>query len=227
MQIGGFQKSSLLDYPEKIVAIIFTKGCNFRCGYCHNPELVLNQNEIILENEIIDFLKTRVNKLDGVVVTGGEPCLQKDLSSFIKNVRELGFLIKLDTNGSYLDVLKNLLEQGLLDYVAMDIKAPWEKYKVITNSNIDIEKVAKSIDLIMNCGLDYEFRTTVVKSLLDFDDFTKIGEMIMGAKKYYLQKFVSSKVLDDSFISAQTYTDKEFEQIKNILEKYIDIVHVR
>ena len=189
-KIGGFQKSTLIDYPGKIAAIVFTQGCNFRCGYCHNPELLdLKSDSKLSVQYILDFLKTRKGKLDGVVITGGEPTMQAGLYEFIKSVKSLGFLVKLDTNGSNPETIKKLVSDSLIDYIAMDIKAPLEKYKSIVGVGIDTDKIKQSIEIIMNSGIEYEFRTTVVKSLLSFDDILKMGEMIKGADKYYLQKF--------------------------------------
>lgn len=212
MIISGLQKTSLLDYPEKISTIVFTNGCNFRCGYCHNPELLTPfAREVLSIPAFFEFLKTRIGKIDAVVITGGEPCLQTGLKEFILEIKNLGFLVKLDTNGSFPDILKELI--AYTDYIAMDIKAPFEKYSEITCSNIDIEKIKKSINLIMNSEVDYEFRTTVVKSQLCIDDLVEISEIIKGAKKYYLQKFIPSKPLNQKFVSETTYTDTEFENI--------------
>lgn len=216
MIIGGLQKTSLLDFPEKIAAIVFTMGCNFRCGYCHNPELINGEAKI---EEVFEFLKTRQGKLDGVVITGGEPCLQKDLPEFIKQVKELGFAVKLDTNGSFPEMLEKVLPD--LDYVAMDIKAPLEKYSQIVNVDVDTSKILKSIEVLKNGGVDYEFRTTVVKSQLSFEDFEKIGQLIQGAPRYYLQKFVASKILDKSLENEKTYSTEEFERIIDILKPYV------
>lgn len=216
MIIGGLQKTSLLDFPEKIAAIVFTVGCNFRCGYCHNPELINGEAKI---EEVFEFLKTRQGKLDGVVITGGEPCLQKDLPEFIKQVKELGFAVKLDTNGSFPEMLEKVLPD--LDYVAMDIKAPLEKYSQIVNVDVDTSKSLKSIEILKNGGVDYEFRTTVVKSQLSFEDFEKIGQLIQGAPRYYLQKFVASKILDKSLENEKTYSTEEFERIIDILKPYV------
>lgn len=216
MIIGGLQKTSLLDFPEKIAAIVFTVGCNFRCGYCHNPELINGGAKI---EEVFEFLKTRQGKLDGVVITGGEPCLQKDLPEFIKQVKELGFAVKLDTNGSFPEMLEKVLPD--LDYVAMDIKAPLEKYSQIVNVDVDTLKILKSIEVLKNGGVDYEFRTTVVKSQLSFEDFEKIGQLIQGAPRYYLQKFVASKILDKSLENEKTYSTEEFERIIDILKSYV------
>lgn len=216
MIIGGLQKTSLLDFPEKIAAIVFTMGCNFRCGYCHNPELINGGAKI---EEVFEFLKTRQGKLDGVVITGGEPCLQKDLPEFIKQVKELGFAVKLDTNGSFPEMLEKVLPD--LDYVAMDIKAPLEKYSQIVNVDVDTLKILKSIEVLKNGGVDYEFRTTVVKSQLSYEDFEKIGQLIQGAPRYYLQKFVASKILDKGLENEKTYSTEEFERIIDILKPYV------
>lgn len=216
MIIGGLQKTSLLDFPEKIAAIVFTMGCNFRCGYCHNPELINGEAKI---EEVFEFLKTRQGKLDGVVITGGEPCLQKDLPEFIKQVKELGFAVKLDTNGSFPEMLEKVLPD--LDYVAMDIKAPLEKYSQIVNVDVDTSKNLKSIEVLKNGGVDYEFRTTVVKSQLSFEDFEKIGQLIQGAPRYYLQRFEASKILDKSLENEKTYSTEEFERIIDMLKSYV------
>ncbi|MBE7709740.1 MAG: anaerobic ribonucleoside-triphosphate reductase activating protein [Cyanobacteria bacterium SIG32] len=226
MRIGGIQKSSLLDFPNMISAIVFTKSCNFACGYCHNPELFSSGVEHST-SEFFDFLDTRKGKLDGIVITGGEPCLQPDLIDFIRQIKLMGFLVKLDTNGSFPDVIQNLLDENLLDYIAMDIKAPIEKYNKVTNSIISTDKIIASINLIMNSNIDYEFRTTVVKSQLNFEDFEKIGNLIKGAKKYYLQKFVPTKTLNPTFLEEQTYNDEDFKRIIDILTCKISLVEVR
>ena len=221
MQIGGVQKTSLLDFPDKISAIVFTQGCNFRCGYCHNPELIVLRNEPAWTTAgFFEFLETRKGKLDGVVITGGEPSLQNDLIDFIKDVKSMGFLVKLDTNGTFPDKLQKSLPY--IDYIAMDIKAPLYKYSEITRVNVNCENIQKSIDIIMNCGIDYEFRTTVLKSQLTFGDFEKIGQLIKGAKKYYLQKFVASKTLDESLMNEITYSNEEFEEIISLLNLNIN-----
>ena len=225
-RIGGFQKTSFLDYPEKISCIIFTTGCNFRCGYCHNPELFKSE-PVLTVPAFFDFLKNRKGKLDGVVITGGEPTLQNGLLDFIKEIKDLKFLVKLDTNGTNPKILEELLNLNLLDYVAMDIKAPLDKYKKITNVDFDIQKIKDSINLIKSSKIDYEFRTTVIKSQLSFEDFKNIGLLLKGTRKYYLQKFLASKLLDESLKNEETYSDGEFKIISEILNKYVDIVQVR
>ena len=234
--IGGIQKTTLVDFPNKVAAIVFTQGCNFRCGYCHNPLLIyppleggsksLISGRGVIE-DFLSFLKTRIGKLDGVVITGGEPTLQSGLYNFIKEIKQMGFEVKLDTNGTNPEVVKRLINDNLLDYIAMDIKAPFDKYDLITNTNINKDNILQTIKLIKNSKIDYEFRTTVVKSQLSFNDFEKIGQMIKGAKRYYLQKFVSSEILDKNLKNSQTYTDQEFKTLCRNLKKYVEFVNYR
>ncbi len=227
-KLGGIQKTSLIDFPQKVAAIVFTQGCNFRCGYCHNPELLeFSEKTDFDANCFFNFLKTRIGKLDGVVITGGEPTLQSDLYDFIKEIKALGFAVKLDTNGTNPVVTEKLLKENLLDYIAMDIKAPLEKYREITDVNVDTKKIKQSIKLIMNSFIDYEFRTTVLKSQLFFEDFNNIGEMIKGSKKYYLQKFQASKIYNTKLITAVTYSDEELNSICDMLRKNISFVDYR
>lgn len=227
-KIAGIQKTTLLDYPEKIASIVFTQGCNFRCGYCHNPELLdFNKNTEFSAEKFIDFLKTRQGKLDGVVITGGEPTLQSELYDFIKEIKQLNFVVKLDTNGTNPQIIQKLLNESLINYIAMDIKAPLEKYSEIINTKISTDNIKTSIDLILNSSIDYEFRTTVIKSQLNFDDFDKIGQTIKGANLYYLQKFIPSKIYDKKLTSEKTYSDNELQEICNNLKRYIKSVNYR
>ena len=229
MLIGGFQKFSMIDYPEKLSAIVFTQGCNLKCPYCHNPELnnlEYNSNQIS-EDYILNFLKTRQGKLDAVVITGGEPTLQKDLISFAKKIKDLGFLLKLDTNGTQPNVIEKMLKENLLDYIAMDIKTSPKKYFMFSKNHFDLTNITSSINLIINSKIDYEFRTTVIKNLITVDDFNEMGLMLNGANKYYLQKFVPTKILDKSFITPQSYSNEEFEKIKEILTKHIKNIELR
>lgn len=226
--IGGIQKTSLIDYPSKISAVIFTQGCNFRCPYCHNPELIqANSKQQIANSKIIAFLRSRIKKLDGVVITGGEPTLHADLPEFIKQIKELGFAVKLDTNGTNPEMLQQLIDEKLIDYVAMDIKAPIDKYSEVVCSRVDTDKILKSINILKNSNIKYEFRTTVVKSQLSRADFEKIGVLIKGAKKYYLQRFLPTKILDESFLSQETYSDEEFIPIIDLLKKYVEQEELR
>lgn len=230
--IGGVQKTTLIDFPEKIASIVFTQGCNFRCGYCHNSELISFQQfyfdgKEYKKDDFFEFMEKRVGKLDGVVITGGEPTLQTGLYDFVKQIKSMGFLVKLDTNGSNPNYLEQLYLDNLIDYVAMDIKAPIEKYAEITNVIPNPDKIKKSVDLIMNSGIKYEFRTTVIKSQLSFDDFEKIGQMINGAEKYFLQKFEASKILDEKLKDEKSYSNEEFSIICQNLQKYVKEVKVR
>lgn len=188
----GLQKLTLLDYPEHMAATVFTGGCNFRCPFCHNKQLVfLNQNENeISEQTILDFLNERKRMLDGVCVTGGEPLLHEGLENFLREVRKLGLKIKLDTNGSNFPKLKHLIDEGLIDYVAMDIKNEKDLYlKTVGIDNLNMDDIEKSISYLKEDHVDYEFRTTVVKEFHEMADFKKIGEWIKGCKNYYLQNF--------------------------------------
>ena len=230
--IGGIQKTTLLDYPGKVAAIVFTQGCNFRCGYCHNPSLIDINNPSATEKHIksddfFSFLKNRINKLDGIVITGGEPTIQSGLYDFIEKIKKMNFLVKLDTNGTNPKVIEQLITEKMLDYIAMDIKAPLEKYNLITGKKINTKNILKSIELIKNSNVDYEFRTTVLQSQLSFADFDKIGQMIKGSKRYYLQKFIPSGISDNTLISQKTYSDDDFKIICEKLKKYIDFVDFR
>lgn len=194
MQIKGLQKTTLLDYPGKVACTLFTGGCNFRCPFCHNASLVLSPNDVtdISEEEFFKFLEKRVGVLDGVCITGGEPLLQHDIIPFMKKIHALGFAIKLDTNGSRPKLLREIVELGLVDHIAMDIKNAPEKYPLTAGTDLDFDTIKKSIDFIMNCGVSYEFRTTVVKELHSLDDMASIGRLISGAQNYYLQSFKDS-----------------------------------
>lgn len=229
MIIGGLQKFSLIDYPGKTCAIIFTRGCNFRCRYCHNPELVIPEKyapEIPL-SQIYDFLESRRGKLDAVSITGGEPTQHSNLIEVMKIIKNLGFLVKLDSNGSRPEVFEKIIDEKLADYLAMDIKAPLEDYSKIMGWPMPVEKLKKSIELIMNSGIDYEFRTTIVKSLTSKDDLRKIVKTIQGAKKYFLQKFIPTKLNDPSFMEEALYSDEELKKLALELVAYIKHSDVR
>ena len=229
MKIGGFQKFSLIDYPNKITAIIFTQGCNFRCPYCHNPELVEPKlfSQPIPEDEIFSFLEKRKGKLEAVEITGGEPTLQPDLIEFTKKIKDMDFLVKLDSNGTNPNIVEKAIKNKLVNYLTMDIKAPLEKYSDVVKANVDTDKIKHSIDLIMNSGINYEFRTTVVKSLLDKDDLRKIGKLIKGVRLYALQKFVPSKLLDAEFLKETNYSNEEFEEFQQMMLDYVQNCIVR
>ena len=278
MNIAGLQKTTLVDFPGKIAATVFTRGCSFRCPFCHNPELVLTDQFISLmdENKVMDFFEMRKDQLQGVCITGGEPTLQKDLPEFIQKLKNLGYAIKLDTNGSTPHICESLIKTGNIDYIAMDIKASPEKYALASGSEASslsfrprelcrtggeilskdpstpvgmtvqndqlkndklnenwkleneklIANIKRSIRLVMQSGIDYEFRTTVCHPIHEVADFEEIGQLIKGAKCYFIQNFVKSKHNDET-IKFEPFTDEEIEKAKKIAEKYIKKVEVR
>ena len=230
MIFGGIQKLTLIDYPGKVAATVFTVGCNFLCPYCHNPELVdpkkIKEQEKISEQEILDFLATRQGLLEGVCITGGEPTLYSDLPEFIKKLKAMGFLVKLDSNGSNPHVLEKLLAEGLVDFIAMDIKAPLEKYKKIAGERVSLENIQRSTELV-RLAPDYEFRTTVLPSLLSSKDILSIGRWIQGAKNYYLQQFKPTKTLDEKFMNAKLFDWDKIVKLRGLLEIFFDRVEIR
>lgn len=229
MKIGGLQKVSLIDYPGKISAIIFTQSCNFRCPYCHNPELVEQKlyQPCLPEKDILEFLTTRRNKLDAVTLTGGEPTLQEDLIPFIQKIRKMGFAVKLDSNGSQPDVLASMIQKKLLDFIALDVKAPIEKYQSVVQAPVAIDVIRESIRLVIKAKIQHEFRTTVVASLLTAQDILAIVREIAGAKRYALQKFQPARTLNKKYIQEKTYSDEEFLKIKKQLEKNVPLIIIR
>ncbi len=229
MQIGALQKVSLIEFPGKISAIVFTQGCNFRCPYCYNPELVDPElyRECFSEEELFSFLDKRKGRLDAVTITGGEPTIQQDLQEFIKRIREMGYLIKLDTNGSHPDVLKQLTGDGLVDYIAMDVKSPLHKYRTLTKSKIDEDRIRQSIGIIMKSDVPYEFRTTVPKRVLHEDDLLEIGKLLKNAGRYVLQKFIATKTLDKQFLKHEAYSQEEMECFRDRIKKDLPAVRVR
>lgn len=198
MVIGGFQKFSLADFPGKISAIVFTRGCNFRCPYCHNPELVdpARYAPEIPQEEVLRFLGSRRGQLQGVVVTGGEPTLHDDLSLFLAAVRALGFAVKLDTNGSNPDALHGLIRDSLIDYIAMDVKAPLAAYPRVAGARVRAEDIERSVRLVIGSGLPHELRTTYEGSLLSTQDMAAIAEIVRGCAHYVVQGFRPSRALD-------------------------------
>ena len=203
MNIQGYQKLTLLDFPGKVACTVFTGGCNFRCPFCHNASLVTDTlGSPVPEAEILAFLKKRQGILDGVCITGGEPLMNRDIPEFIREIRELGFAVKLDTNGSFPELLESLISEGLVDYVAMDIKNSKSKYGVtVGKTNFDVSPICKSVDLLKEGRVDYEFRTTVTGTFHTTDDMNEIGQWLSGCKRYYLQNFVNTGNLIDSSIT--------------------------
>ncbi|MBU1146080.1 anaerobic ribonucleoside-triphosphate reductase activating protein [Patescibacteria group bacterium] len=234
MLIGGLQKLTLIDYPGKIACTVFTVGCNFRCHFCHNPELIdpkkVKLSEIIEEKIFFDFLKSRRGLLDGVCITGGEPTLYPDLPEFIKKIKEFGFLVKLDTNGTNPEILEALVAEKLIDYIAMDIKNSLQKdlYEKTTGGVVDFDKIKKSIEIIMKSGLEYEFRTTIVPGLHNEEDILSLADFIRGAKKYYLQQFRSGeKILAPEFRGVKPYPAEFFKRLREKIKDNFEICEVR
>lgn len=229
IKIKGIMKTSLIDYPGNIVATVFLSRCNFRCPFCHNPELVLDEvKDDIPSDEFLDFLKKRKKWLDGVCITGGEPTLHSGLKDFIIKIKNLDMKVKLDTNGTNPDMVKELIDEGLVDQVAMDIKASFDKYEDVTKVKVDIEKIKESIELLKKGKTDYVFRTTVVPKHFDEKEAQEIGKIIKGAKKYVLQQFRSAdKMLENEYHHIEPYLSYDLEKFKKIIEEYVDEVEIR
>lgn len=228
MNIQGFQKTTLLDYPKHVAATIFLGGCNFRCPFCHNGDLVLScdTQSSFSPEEILAYLEKRKKILDGVCITGGEPTLQPELAAFLEKIKALGLSVKLDTNGYRPEVLQELCQADLVDYVAMDIKGVPEKYTTICGlQEMDFSKIEKSVDFLRNGGIDYEFRTTVTKEFHQRADFEKIGAWLSGAKAYYLQGYQDSpQVISRTF---HAYTLEELAEFQLLLKNHISTVEIR
>ncbi len=227
MLIHGLQKMTLLDFPENIACTVFLGGCDFRCPYCHNFELVDGTSAPVTDDEaFFSFLGTRKGLLDGVAITGGEPLLRSDISSFAERIRELGFKVKIDTNGYHPGMIRELTDKRLVDYIAMDIKNSLTKYSITTGlDSVDTDRILESISLIMDCGIPYEFRTTVVKELHEEDDFEDIGKMIEGADAYYLQKFTERDTVPDKSLTSPS--DEDMSGYLEIVKKYVPSSQLR
>ena len=196
MLIGGFQKLSLIDFPGTISSIVFTAGCNFRCPYCHNPDLINDYSgKLLSEKDILEILETSKKMIDGVVITGGEPTLHRDLPEFIRSLKDIGFKIKLDTNGSNPEMVRKLLDDNLVDYVAMDIKAPKRKYVLVSGENFKYESFLESVEVLRSSEVQYEFRTTVYPNLFEMEDYFEIAKDLLLKEKYYLQNIRYEKTL--------------------------------
>ncbi len=229
MNISGIQKLTLLDFPGKLACTIFTEGCNFRCPFCHNASLVLpeKRGETLTENEVLSFLKQREDLLEGVCITGGEPCLQPDIEDFVRLVRSFGFAVKLDTNGSFPEKLASMLEKGLLDYVAMDIKTSEERYLevcAVTNEKL-LENVKKSVEILKSSRVPHEFRTTTAKELQSEQDFECIGKWLSGEENFFIQQYVSSGELVGKEMTP--YEKSQLEAFADIMKKYVKNVEIR
>ena len=226
MEFVAINKLSLLDYPNKVSCILFTRTCNFRCPFCHNGLTLLEDFETEISfDEVISFLKKRQGILDGVVISGGEPTLMPDLADKIRVIKNLGFLVKLDTNGSNPDILLDLLEEGLIDYVAMDIKNSINKYDLTVGAKVNHERILKSIDILKSSGVEYEFRTTLIKEFHSKEDMYEMGKMLEGHKNLYLQKFqISDGVINKNL---HPVDEDEANSFVDILSQYVDNVELR
>lgn len=236
MNIGGFSKNTLIDFPQTIACIVFTQGCNFFCPYCHNPDLVAGPHTtagaggLFDEQKIMDYLKQRQGLLEGVVITGGEPTLQKDLKAFCRTVKNLGYKIKLDTNGSRPDILEDLLASDLLDFVSMDIKTSLDRYDRVVSAAFDTQKISKSIQRVMETAPAYEFRTTCSRPFVTPGILEKIGVQVQGADQYILAKCSRNvKVLDSDFVKSDNhfFSDAQMMELKETLTPFVKKVIVR
>lgn len=229
LEIKGLQKTSLIDYAPYTSCVVFLGGCSFRCPFCQNPDLVLSPEklETIKQDDLFEFLRKRKKWLDGVCITGGEPTIHEELPEFIKKIKELGYTVKLDTNGHDPAILKELIDKKLIDYAAMDIKNSLQKYNESSGVKVDIEKIKESADIIRNSGIDYEFRMTLVPKLHEKDDLEKIGRWLKGAKRFFLQQFSNKICLDRRFEKIAPFSKDELEDFQAILRKHIPNAEIR
>ena len=225
MKISGLMKLTLLDFPGKTACTVFTSGCNFRCPFCHNASLVRGDGADISEEEFFSFLGKRQGMLDGVAITGGEPLMHPEVVDFASRVREMGFAVKIDTNGSYPERLREFVESGLCDYVAMDIKSSPEGYERAAGGKVPIENIKESVRFLMSGKVDHEFRTTVARGAVLPEDFEGIGKWIAGEKKYYLQGFVDSGDILGEGVGA--YSKEEMEAFLETVRKYVPNAELR
>lgn len=213
MKISGFDKLTLLNYPDKVACTIFTSGCNLRCPFCHNSGLVTNNYNEISFDSIYEYLKKRIGILDGVCITGGEPLIHADIKDYIKKIKDLGYLVKIDTNGCNPKLLKELIDLKLVDYIAMDIKNIYSKYDITSGVKVNIDNIKKSIRIIENSGIDYEFRTTIVKEFHSTEDIKEILSYISSNSNYYIQNFKNSNDVFNRNLSS--FSEDELVEMKN------------
>ena len=224
MRLGGLQKLTLLDFPGCVACTVFTIGCNFRCPFCHNAMLVDGGEEALTEEEFFSFLAKRAGVLEGVAITGGEPLIHHDIARFIERIRAYGYKVKLDTNGSFPEKLKDLVTAGLVDYVAMDVKNAFGSYAFTSGVNVSEERIGESLNFLLEGKVDYEFRTTVVKGHHDEAAMRKIGETIRGAKRYYLQNFTDSGNL---LGTAEGVNEETMKKFLSIVREYVPSAELR
>jgi len=228
MVIAGLQKLSLVDFPGHLCSVVFVQGCNFRCGYCQNPDLIPpKQKTDWSEKDILDYLSRRKSAIEGVVITGGEPIIYDDLPAFAKKIKDSGFKVKVDTNGSDPARIERLLKEKVVDYISLDIKTSFPKYSLVTDiSNIE-ELISGSIRIIMGAGIPYEFRTTCVPGIVDEKDFVEIGKAVKGAERYCLQQFRPQITFDPDFQKVTPYTKDVLEKFRDILTGFVQHVELR
>ncbi len=229
LHFGGLQKNSFIDFPGKICCIVFVSGCNFDCPYCHNPELARGGENRYTESDILEYLHRRKGWLDGVVISGGEPTLQDEIPAFCEKVKSMGYPVKLDTNGSRPEMISRLLNSGLVDYIAMDIKTDPRKYVPLITRHCDPENILASISIIMQGKVPYEFKTTCVKPIIDVNIMDTITQLIRGADLYAIQRFVHTTVLHPEFFidNDRLFSDAEFLQLKSLAEGRVKTCIVR
>ncbi len=232
MILSGINTLTLLDYPDKVASIVFTAGCPFRCGYCHNPQFVLPDQiqklmpAMIPEEKFFKFLESRVGLLDAIVVSGGEPTIHPDLPDFFRKIKDMGFLTKLDTNGTNPDMVQKLINEKLIDFVAMDIKATPEKYEKTVSAQVNTDDLIRTKELIMNSNIDHEFRTTVIQEFHTESDIKEIAQLAKGCHLYSIQNFRPAKTLDQNFSQYHPCTKDQLETFKHIAEQYIENVRI-
>jgi pyruvate formate lyase activating enzyme len=235
LKFAGFQRTTLLDYPNKISAIVFVAGCNFRCGFCHNPLLVnkislLSEQDYVDENIVVELLLKRKHLVNSVVISGGEPTLFLDIKNFIIKLKQNGFNIKIDTNGSNPELIKDLIDSKLIDFIAMDIKTKidLDAYSKVCGTIVDIEKIKQSIEIIQNSGLDYDFRMTILPALISKEDIYSVAEYLKGSKRFSIQQFVKDgDLVDEKLKESRLYEPNEFKEIKNKIGSYFDEFNMR
>ncbi|MBS4539116.1 anaerobic ribonucleoside-triphosphate reductase activating protein [Clostridium sp. D2Q-11] len=227
MEICEIEKSSFIDYPGKISTILFIKGCNFRCPYCHNSHIINNNKNPLDQGLIMSFLNKRKKFIDAVTITGGEPTLYNELYALIKEIKKQGFSIKLDTNGTNPKIIEKLLDNNLVDYIAMDIKTSFKRYGDVTNALVDINKIKESIRIIKNSDIDYEFRTTICKELIDKNDVLEIADYLRGSKRYILQNFRDRDTVLDGKNKFYPYEMIRLKEIKLEIENLFENCKIR
>ena len=228
MVIAGLQNLSLVDYPGFLSAVVFLQGCNFRCGYCQNPDLVTLEKKFdFSEEKVFKYLNLRKDQLEAVVISGGEPAIYNDLPDFLEKIKALGLKIKFDTNGSRPGIIEDLIKRELVDYIAVDIKTSLPKYKLVTDEKNIQKKIKEAVKLIMLSTVDYEFRTTCVPGIVDEKDIHKIGKLVKGASKYFLQQFRSQVTYSASFGEVKPYEKETLERFAEVLRKYVQKVGLR